>query len=127
MRVRIADRLNHWAGLVMIVFAIVGGAIYYVQLQEQGERARCQSEVNAAVSANIKIRSQITQRSDEAQSALLAGVGKLVLNPVPVTDIAKRKKTGEEYMKLFRAFNKAADEVEAARAANPVPDIRECR
>lgn len=117
-----AAKLNQHAGAALVVMAVFGGGLYAYQVNAVSEQNECQVELNRAVAANIKIRTQIAQRSDEAQTRLISGVGALFLLP-PTEDKKEQARRSEEFLELFRKFDKTKGDVAVARAENPVPEI----
>lgn len=122
MFARILAKMNQHAGVTLILLAVLGTGGYAYQLNLMESRNACQVELNKAVTANIKIRTQIAQRSDDAKTALLSGVSTYLLLP-PTEDEDEQTERHEDFLDLFRTFNKETLAVAAARADNPVPEI----
>lgn len=109
-------------GIFMIIGALIAGGAYYVQVNEQEERSKCQNRVNTAFAENIVRRSAVSVASDKAQSTLLLGVAELLGEP-EATSTREERERAAQFLLLFSNFRSDSAEVDKLRAANPYPDI----
>lgn len=117
--------LDRRAGSVLVILAMAMGGLYLVAVHQESERAACQAGYNQAFAVQLTERSKLSARSDQAQSDLLSGVSKaLVARPTADPKVAAERRAA--FLKLFSAFDKAAADVERARAETPLPTIPDC-
>lgn len=115
---------NHFAAW-MIGGTLVLGSAYFYQVHTDLRREHCQSEYNSAFAEQARIRSVLSAASDEAQTNLISGVGKLILAK-PTTDPKVMEQRITAYRNLFVDFNRVTAQVEKDRAANPLPVTPDC-
>lgn len=107
------------------VLAVLLGIFSGYQVYADSERSECQARFNVAFSEQVRIRSDISARADQAQSALLLGVSRLISLP-PTQDHKVQLARAAEFRELFKTFDAAVDRVEKARADNPLPELPSC-
>jgi uncharacterized protein HemX len=123
--VRVRNWLNHYAGVLLVVGALIIGAAYYSQVQDETARARCQAQYNQAFAGQLIERSRLFAESDDARDTLIKAVGASILAP-PAKTVKEQKQRGAAMQQLFRDYNTRSAEIEADRAATPLPPIPEC-
>lgn len=118
-------RLRSHVGALLVVAALLLGSGYYYQVTQETSRANCQARYNTAFATNLILRSQLSGIRQDAEDALLATVSTLVLHP-PVTT-ADKAKAATAYVAAFQTYQEAAAAYTAAKTANPLPAIPNCR
>jgi hypothetical protein len=126
-------------GVLLVAMALLSGGLYYANVREETERSECQAQYNRAFAGQLIARAKITEAADMARheadrskTTLLKGVGSLFLLP-PTEDPKVLAKRNQDFLQLFRDFDKASAKAEAAeiavekaRAENPLPPIPQC-
>lgn len=119
-----ADTLRKYAGVIVMIVALVLGGLYYYQVRHEEDRASCQSRFNTAFAANLTIRSTLSGQRQDAEDNLLTTVSSLVLHPAKTA--AEKTKASQDYVAAFETYQSATDAYNAAKAANPLPSLPNC-
>lgn len=122
---RVCAWFDRHAGAVLVCLALTMGGLYVVQVYQASERAACQASYNRAFAVQLTTRTNLAAQSDRAQSDLLSGVSKAI-TAKPTTDPKVADQRRREFLLLFDRFDRAADAVERARKATPLPAIPDC-
>lgn len=122
---RVVDKLNQYAGVSMIIMALLLGGTYAVNLHQERERVACQTEYNRVFTVQLHERSRLSAASDDSKTRLLQAMGKALLSK-PEKDKKKEAKRVADFLDLFRAYNKEVTQLEKDRAATPLPPIPTC-
>lgn len=109
-----------WAVLAVLLGIFSGWQVY-----TDSEQAECQAQYNLAFTEQLRIRSNLAVASDQAQSALLLGVSRLVAQPA--SDNPKiQSARAAEFRQLFTTFDEAVVKAEKSRQETPLPPIPDC-
>ena len=119
------DRFRNFWAWILVAGAVVFGVMYYDDIRDQEARSRCQAAYNSAFIETIQIRSRISGQRQDAVDSILLGVTELVTAPEAETE-KEREKRAAEFVKLFQEYAGAVKATDAARAANPLPEIPSC-
>lgn len=119
------DKATRCLSILFLVFALVIGVTYALQVHSQEVRAHCQASYDKAFSQQLTDRSHFVDEDTNSVTALLSGVGKLIALP-PTKDpkvMAARDKT---FRDLFVAFDRDRAALAADKAAHPLPPTPDC-
>lgn len=118
------DSASRRAGAIVIALALLSSAFYYASVRGEQNRAECQSRYNEAFSRSLTIRSKFSTDRQNAVDDVILGVGRIIIDP-PSTP-ADQKKSAADYVRLFTDFDAVSKANEAARSANPLPELPSC-
>lgn len=111
-------------GSWLMVLALVLGGAYFYQVKSDLDRASCQSRYNTASDQSANIRADLASRDRQATQSLLTGFSELVLNPTTDPELITQRQM--DTLELFRSYNRAVRENDAAREANQPPPLPNC-
>lgn len=128
----IMDRLNDYAGVIVIALALVTGGAYVVNQHHEQEQTKklndhitCLAQYNTAFAAQSTIRSAINQESDDAKTDFLKGLS-AALQEKPTTDPKVKAARAAAGLKILHDFDTATQRVADERAATPLPTLPSC-
>ncbi len=105
--------------------AVLAGASYWFQVDEQHDAAECQAQYNQAFSSQLTTRSNLFQLADDTRDELLLGISGLIVAKPPKTP-AEQTKRQEQFRNLFTTYTEATNNVSAARKSTPLPELPNC-
>lgn len=109
-------------GVSIMLLAVLAGSLYYADVNNREESARCQAAFNEAFTRALTVRSDLATQRQDAVDAVIVGVGSLVSLP-PSATVAQQQARSKKFVSLFSEYTEAVAEYDKAREANPLPTL----
>lgn len=121
----VMNALSRWTGVIALALAVIIGGTYLYQADKRNDLEACQAQYNKAFTQSLSARSNAANARQDAVDSLLTGVAALILNPTE--DPVEQERRGVAFTNLFQSYTETVRVNDETRAANPLPEIPNCR